>query len=304
MTEFKVHSQEEVTVPPTVSYNLSSSSPLNVDGKSSGYVISSSQNGSIPRQEEYKLEYWGKYEVPAPSSGSTDQVVLIDTLVAKYRDVTGTILGKFRTKKKSFGSRFMHRNSSKVSAGDDVGALDAGDSSHSLEALRDVDGEANAEGEEIPITFTASPTGEEEDGEGEGEGSSHQGASTSPEDPAEQHTSYSQTTSSADQAQLCPGDQPPADLVDHHSSMTVPTEPNGRGRTESTGFDTLPELANLKGSSEFQALSLKKSSTRGQSVQHVRLLFSGVTVLVHPQQSQHVILKKTIQNIACCAQVC
>lgn len=308
MTEFKEHSQEEVAVPPTISYNLSSSSPLHVDGKSSGYIMSRPQNGSLPRQEEYKLEYWGRYEVPSPASGSKDQVEFIDTLVAKFREAAGITLGKVHPKKRSFGSRFMNRNSSsKVSVGGVEGAESPVDTTGtSLDALKDVREEENSshERQDIPVTFTAaSPTGEE------GEGSSQRGSSTSPEDPADHHSSCRQIASpvhisSDDQS----SDQPtaPANLADHHSSghqLTPSSEPNGRVRTESSDFDTLPELANLKGSSEFQALSLKKGSARGVSVQHVRLLFSGVTVFVYPQMSQQIILKKSIQNIACCAQV-
>lgn len=314
MREFKEHSEEEVTVPPTISHNLSSSSPLPVDDKSSGYIMSRSLNGSFPRQEEYKLEYWGRYEVPPPASGTSDQVVLIDTLVAKFREAAGT---KIRPKKRSFGSRFMYRNSSaKVSAAEGAGSPVDADKSSLGDAKDTSCPQAKnprniPEKQDIPITFTLpSPTGEEEpeEEEGEGEGGSLRGASTSPEDPADHHSSCHQTTDPHSSGHQTTSS---ANLANHHSSchelaVTTPTEltstaePNGRIRTESTDFDTLPELANLKGSSEFQALSLKKSSG---SVQPVRLLFSGVSVLVYPHQSQEVILKKSIQHIACCAQV-
>lgn len=310
MTEFKEHSQEEVTVPPTISHNLSSSSsPSPVDSKSSGYIMSRSH--SLPRQEEYKLEYWGRYEVPPPASGSTDQVVLIDTLVAKFREVpgsAGTTLTKFRTKKKSFGSRFMRNSTTKVSSSAGVEELEPPSSNvghaGSMECLSSDtspsqpsndaspilprDGRSNSEGQDIPITFTAvSPTLEEEREE-----LSPREPSTSPEDPADHHSLCMQTTSQTL-------------IADHHSlchELTTPTnaaEPNGRVRTVSSDFDTLPELANLKGSSEFQALSFRSRNT----VQKVLLLFSGVSVVVYPQNSQQIILKKSIQNIACCAQV-
>lgn len=309
MTEFKEHSQEEVAVPPTINHSLSSSSsPSPVDNKSSGYIMSRSH--ALPRQEEYKLEYWGRFEVPPPASGNTDQVVLIDTLVAKFREVpssAGTTLTKFRTKKRSFGSRFMRSSTTKVSSAGLEETESPSANADSMESLssdaspilpRDGrtdasptlprDGRSNSEGKDIPITFTAASPTLEEEGE-EGDEPSPREPSTSPEDPADQHSLCMQTTNQ----------------TTHHSScheLTTPTntaEPNGRVRTVSSDFDTLPELANLKGSSEFQALSL--GSTHG--VQKVRLLFSGVSVVVYPQHSQQIILKKSIQNIACCAQV-
>lgn len=309
MTEFKEHSQEEVVVPPTINHNMSSPSPFPMDGKSSGFIMARSH--SLSRQEEYKLDYWGRFEVSPPASGSIDQVALVDTLVAKCQIGSA---GKFRSKKRSLGSRLMRSSNTKVSSS--VGVEGAEQSHVSMESLsdaslkgspsnspsnspsqpRDSPNQLNEPGDsptlvrdsrsnsDIPITFTAaSPTHEEEEEEQEeGEVSSRGEPSTSPEDPADHHSlcmqaSYDQTSMSHDQT----------------------NEPNGRVRSGTSEFDTLPELANLKGSTEFQALSLKGTHT----MQKVRLLFSGVSVVVYLQQSQQIILKKLIQNIACCAQV-
>ena len=361
MTEFKEHSQEEVTVPPTINHNMTSSSPSPMDGKSSGFIMSRSH--SFPRQEEYKLDYWGRFEVSPPASGNIDQVVLVDTLVAKYRDELGSSGSKFRSKKRSFGSRFMRSSTTKVSSsigveGAEVGLESLSDTSlkgsprdspsdspsqarHSPSQLSEPgdspvllrDSRRNSDGQDIPITFTAaSPTHEE--GE-EGEGSSHREPSTSPEDPADHHsmciqascdqtatshdqtatshdqtatshdqtaTSHDQTATSHDQTATSHDQTTMSLVVNHRSELATPTnaaEPNGRVRSVTSDFDTLPELANLKGSTEFQALSLKGAHT----VQKVRLLFSGVSVVVYLQQSQQIVLKKLIQNIACCAQV-
>lgn len=321
MTEFKEHSQEEVSVPPTISYNLSS--PLLMDGKSSGYIMSRSQNGSLPRREEYKLEYWGRYEVHPPASRNTDQVELIDSLVAKLREVpssAGSTLSKFRTKKRSFGSRFMSRSSAaKVGVEDVDSVANAGQVAGSMEPLDAKSSpsqtrpcRSNSEGQDgLDITVTAaSPTPDEEEG-----------SSTSPEDPADHHSSCpqmtastnptSQTTNPADHHLLSHDAPNPADHQDTPNPANqlslqgtiIPANAsklNDRVRTESSGFDTIPELANLKSSSEFQALSLQ--GTHG-AVQKVRLLFSGVSVMVYLQHSEQIILKKSIQNIACCAQV-
>lgn len=308
MRVFKEHSQEEVTVPPTISHSMGASSPVLVSeaGKSSGYIMSSSQNGSLAQEEEYKLEYWGRHEVPPPSSGNTDQVVFIDTLVAKLRESresreSSSALSKLRSKKRSFGSRFGRSSTAKTPAvepgcstsqvdsdprhGCSTGQVDSDPIRHvaagSVESLSDADscpthkaGSAHSSSSEggdagTPITITAaSPPPDEGEEEGEGH---------SPQDPADHHSSCHQMV---------------------HPELSDRLRPNS-----SSDFDTIPELANLKSSTEFQALSLKDTLSGSASVQRVKLLFSGVSVLVFPQHSDQIILKKSIRNIACCAQV-
>ena len=284
MQEFKEHAQEEVTVPPTI--NHTSSAPMPTDMKSSGYVMSSSSGTSLPTEETFKMEYWGRFEVPSPASSNTDQVFIIDSLVAKIKEAKG------RIKKKSFSSRFMSRsNSSKVSAAsaavEGVGADGPATAKEGLELRDDSD---------VVITLTASSPMQED-----GEAGSTSSLSTgepcaSPEDPADEHTPCNQLTTAA-------------------VATAAAAQLNGRLRTESTDFDTLPELANLKSSMEFQALSLKRGGVGGEGggeggkeaqgprVQRVRLVFSGVSVVVTAEQNQDVILKKSIRSIACCAQV-
>ena len=71
-----------------------------------------------------------------------------------------------------------------------------------------------------------------------------------------------------------------------------------RATSDSTSseFDTLPELANLKDTLAFQALSL---------TQHlkVKLMFSGLTVAMVSEQGEEQILNLNVRNISCCAQV-
>lgn len=297
MMEFKEHAQEEVTVPPTITHNLGSTmDSSSADIKSSGYIMStSSQSSGLSQEEEYKLEYWGKYEIPSLDSANYDQVAIIDTLVSKCREA----MPKHRTKKRSFGSKFMGRSMSKPPLGH--GGLDAVDSSASLSAasISSVESEEDSmttssvslaqksvaysingsDSSDVSLTLTPSSPPPPE---------VRQSSSTSPDDPADHHVSCTQALRSAGSS---------ASL---HSQL--------RQRTESTDFDTLPELANLKSSTEFQALSMSVSGSGTgvatvQSQQKVRLLFSGVSVVVAVEQTQHIILKKSIRNIACCAQV-
>ena len=61
----------------------------------------------------------------------------------------------------------------------------------------------------------------------------------------------------------------------------------------SSEFDTLPELANLRSTLAFQALSLKK----------IKLMFSGLTVTMVTEQGEEQILNLNVRSISCCAQV-
>lgn len=290
MTEFKEHAQEEVVVPPTITHNQTTGAlgSNSADMKSSGYIMSSSQSGGVPREEEYKLEYWGKYEVPPPASSNSDQVMIIDVLVSKYREAVYG-LGKFRTKKRSFGAKFM-RNSSKGPSPVGTEAVDALSASSTTSVESEGDSATNSpsslhpkpmcsadssDSSDISISLTPSSPPPPEEG---------CDSSTSPEDPADHHTSCKQS------------------VVPNVSSVVKSSDT----RPESSDFDTIPELANLKSTTEFQALSLKATSGASgavQSQQKVRLLFSGVNVVVVTEQTEHVILRKSIRNIACCAQV-
>ena len=64
----------------------------------------------------------------------------------------------------------------------------------------------------------------------------------------------------------------------------------------SSEFDTLPELANLRDTPAFQALSL---------IQHqkIKLMFSGLTVTMVTEQGEEQILNLNVRSISCCAQV-
>ncbi len=285
MQEFKEHAQEEVSVPPTISHT-SSAPTMPADAKSSGYIMSvSSSSDSLPTEETFSLQYWGRFEVPSPASSNTDQVLIIDSLVAKMKEV---MPAKARIKKKSFGSRFMRSSSAKMASA--VAAVDVEGVDGPISSKEDSEAREDSD---VAITFTPSSPMQEE-----GEAGSTSSLSTgepcaSPEDPADVHT---------------PCNQPSITAV----ATTVAAALNGRIRTESTAdFDTLPELANLKSSTEFQALSGGGGGGGGGAgregrevaVQKVCLVFSGVSVVVTVEQTHHVILKKSIKSIACCAQV-
>lgn len=302
MIEFKEHAQEEVSVPLTINHNHSASSgSLSADVKSSGYIMSMSQNGSMPREEEYKLEYWGRYEVPPPASANSDQVMVIDSLVSKLREAIpsaggsggSTLSSKFRPKKRSFGARLMGRSSkAPPDAVDFSAATTSGVECEGLGECSILGGNHthnhhqgpctdSRDGSDVSITVqSSSPTLSPPD---KGESAQGHGSSTSPDDPADYHTSCEQQTRDT-------------------STSSLSAQPNGRVRTESADFDTIPELANLKSSTEFQALSMKTVDSVN-ATQKVRLLFSGVSVMVVTEQSENVILKKSIKTIACCAQV-
>ena len=268
MTEFKVHSHGEVAVPPTITHNSSSYPSLPADGKSSGYIMSS-LNGSLPREEEYKLEYWGQHQVPPLSSGNTHQVQIIDNLVSKFREVmsnSGTFHSKFRTKKKSFGSRFKTKTSTPK-----LESVDSDLSAGSVDSLGETGRQAVASTSSLDRCILT-PASDESCTQLEP-------FSASLEDPADFHSSCHQNTFS---------------MAD------------GRSRTESSDFDTIPELANLKSSTEFQALSQDGGNGGEMMVknQKVRLIFTGVNVLVVTNENtENVVLKKPIRQIACCAQV-
>lgn len=61
-------------------------------------------------------------------------------------------------------------------------------------------------------------------------------------------------------------------------------------------YDTLPELANLKDSYAFQALSLTQNH-------RVKLVFSGLTVVIFSERGGEQLLNLHLRNISCCAQV-
>ena len=66
----------------------------------------------------------------------------------------------------------------------------------------------------------------------------------------------------------------------------------------SSEFDTLPELANLRDSYAFQALS-----HAGQQTQKVKLVFSGLMVTMFAERGEEQLLRLHVRNISCCAQV-
>lgn len=304
MQEFKEHAREEVTVPPTISHT--SSVPVPVDIKSSGYVMSSSNSGALPTEETFRMDYWGRFEVPSPASSNTDQVLIIDSLVGKMRE---TMPPKSRSKKKSFSSRFMGRSiSSKLSSSSSaVDEVDA-NTKESSESRDDPD---------IAIMLTpSSPVQEASEAGSTSSISTGDPCCTSPDDPADEHTPCNQQPSSGapqfnsqqpNSAAPQLNNQRPNSAAPQLRPSSAAPQLNGRIRTESNDFDTLPELANLKSSTEFQALSLKTGGEEGGGkegrVQRVRLVFSGVSVVVSAEQDQHIILKKPIKSIACCAQV-
>lgn len=268
MAKFKQHAQEEVAVPPTVTHNFSSSSSFGSaeHAQSAGFILTHHPStASQPKGEEYKLEYYGRHEVPPPATATSDQVEIIDSLVSKISDG-----GHKRSKKLNF--RLRKRANSKTAPtvgvdtvdGDHINDSTTNSSSSSLTVVSDVS---------IIIKSGVSPTEHSEGGVESGEE-----LPSSPLDPADQHCSCSQPLKIAN------------GHLKHHSS-------------DSADFDTLPELANLESSTEFQALSLKTAEGWPVISQKVRLMFSGVSVVVLTEHTNEIILKKSIRNIACCAQV-
>ena len=72
-------------------------------------------------------------------------------------------------------------------------------------------------------------------------------------------------------------------------------------RSDSMEFDTIPELPSLQDSLEFQALS--EGSPLLLPSQKVKLIFSGLSVMLVSAISGERIMKKSIRYVACCAQV-
>ena len=95
----------------------------------------------------------------------------------------------------------------------------------------------------------------------------------------------------------------------HNMVQTNASQEEGTGekrssnKSESSDFDTLPELASLQDSPEFQGLSQKNLSARKHLNQNVKLVFSGLTVKVVLEESGEELLKRKIRTIVCCAQV-
>lgn len=93
------------------------------------------------------------------------------------------------------------------------------------------------------------------------------------------------------------------------TSSQPPTEKDGgqkrtSSKSMSSDFDTLPELASLKETPEFQYLSQKSLSQIKRQSQKVKLIFSGLSVKVVLEENGEELLKKRIRTIACCAHVC
>ena len=288
MAGFKEHAQEEIAVPPTVTHNHHASS-ANI--KSSGYIMSS-HSDPFPQGagEEYKLEYLGKYEVPPPATSSSDQVKIIDSLVAKVREgmavSDGSQSSKTRSRIKSFGAKLKrssvttkpplpttgtdHVDSESIACSNAVSDVAGGTQDTGSISSTSSEQQMQA-GSDVSITLTSSSPEERAADNSDGD------IPTSPDDPADQHTAYKQ------------------------SSPDFSTK--DRQVSESTDFDTIPELVNLQTSSEFQALSLKVGSNKPFQNQKVRLTFSGVSVVVVTEEMGEIVLKKSIRTVACCAQV-
>ncbi len=280
MVRFKQQAEEEIAVPAMVTHNLRSSSsslPL-ADMKSSGYIISS-HNGppssGSSGSDEYRLEYLGKHQVPLTASNdSMDQVELIDALVAKVREATR---GKGKGRKKGFGSRFRGKNAKPplpVGTNEGVvlpGSEDVRDSRHSSYS-----------------SYTR-----------------HASSSSSSSSERQSEVDINITSSSPlypkDHTLLPPNEDLPGGGcgVPEGSSSSQENSPELREKKPSSEFDTIPELANLQASTEFQALS----NRRGVAFQKVRLLFTGVSVVVLTEDTGEIVLKKSVKSIACCAQV-
>ena len=288
MTQFKQHAREEVSVPSTLA-----NSSTGADVKPSGYIISSAHSGTLSQaDEEYRLEYMGRHEVASPATASSDQVQIIDSLVSKIREAM-VASGKARSKKKSLGSRLRGKaNTSKSSLV----------SSESV----DQDGRDNVTtnslvSDSVSIAFSSAGMQNLSDNNLEG---------TRPleQEPDPGDVSIILTRSSPDEGNKVHRDiSLPDDHGDQHSSCRQ-TPPNSDKKekekvSESSDFDIIPELANLKTSTEFQALSLKTDASSIIVNKKVRLVFTGVSVVVLTEETGDTILKKSIKSIACCAQV-
>ena len=72
-----------------------------------------------------------------------------------------------------------------------------------------------------------------------------------------------------------------------------------RTASESSDFDTIPELDSLQSSVEFKALSQKSLEV---PLRRVTMVFSGLSLSVLSESGQQ-LFKRKIKSIACCAQV-
>ena len=72
-------------------------------------------------------------------------------------------------------------------------------------------------------------------------------------------------------------------------------------RSDSMEFDTIPELPSLQDTLEFKALS--EGSPLLLPSEKVKLIFSGLSVMLVSEKSGERIMKKSIRYVACCAQV-
>ena len=300
MSKFKVHAREEVSIGSTISRDKISDLPMT----SSGLIFSSSLKHHPPDNKtqtktlgdsEYSAQFLGKYEVPPPSSSKDTQVQTIDKLVVKLKENYQLKMSKG---KKGFGWRGKLASSSSSSLrsysadnGDSVTA--EGDKHVSVSRSRSNTSDVS----QPPPPPVFSITGEN-------------GHSI---DGHVQTTEHVQTTGHvrnggvsrqiseqeiSDQVDV--GTVP--EISDQVDVGTVPCEDLRHDSVTSDismEFDTIPELSSLQDTPVFQSLC----GPPPLSSQRVRLVFSGMVVMLVCQETGERVLKKSIRNIACCAQV-
>lgn len=316
MAQFKQHVKEEVIIPATINSSSDStssiaSSSIKSDSsaapvpKSSGYIMSlqhkhPSEEGGSGQQttqgDSHKLIYLGNYEISSPAVTGDGQVQIIDSLVARVREVIAAEVNlqrKSSLKKRSIGARLRSRSVSNNKSSPPLGVKPSVTKSSP------------------PLCRESSSSSDGSHGSSEQQQQAQPGARVidisvvPPMSPTEV-----QLDNAAD---LCPpsnGDE----LINREefqegesqlfTSSQMPTSAQPRKISENADFDTIPELVNLQKSTEFQALSssLTLGKAKPSSIK-VRLMFSGVHVVVVAEESNDVLIKESIKTIACCAQV-
>ena len=292
---------------------------------------------------EYRLEYLGKFDVPSLTTSGATPVGVVDNIVAKVRESqkSGSVrekpkrrslsamfkgIGKPSSKDSDATDRMAASNSATSLFDENESCLTATDHSTSSLSLQSQEEKEDKERERDGGASSSADISTEV--------TSSEDITTSPMDvhrsiPQEEGTANGGVNESCSsfpnllrievgeekpgavngvmetKVVLVNGSLPSAELDTGQKKVQNGVEAAGeegqegeavRADSVCSEFDTLPELANLRDSYAFQALSLTQN-------QRVKLVFSGLTVVIFSECGGEQLLNLHLRNISCCAQV-
>ncbi len=280
MLKFKVHAHEEVSIGSTICRDKISDLPMT----SSGLIFSSSLRHHPPDSKtraqplgdlEYSAQFLGKFEVPPPSSSKDTQVQTIDKLVVKLKETHQLKMSKGKKglsslwRGKLTSSSLRSSSTETVSPSSSSSLRSSSTETVSPEGDKQLRTNLSVDSQPPPPVFSIT-------GENGSTGHVQNGGVT-------KQISEQEIASQVNDGTMSPNDEYRRESVTSEISMD---------------FDTIPELSSLQDTPVFQSLCGSQATS-----QRVRLVFSGMVVMLVCQETGERLLKKSIRNIACCAQV-